>query len=230
MGKRYAAAVAKVEPRFYSITEAIALVKATASAKFDETVDLAVRLGVDPKQADQMIRGFLVLPHGTGRQVRVLVFAKGEKEREASEAGADVVGAEDLVEKITQGWMEFDTAVATPDMMSLVGRLGKVLGPRGLMPNPKSGTVTFNIAKTIRELRQGRVEYKTDKTGIIHVPIGKASHQPSQLEENLLALLEAVVKAKPASAKGQYLLSLALSTTMGPGVRLDPAEVTTRFE
>lgn len=230
MSKRYAAAFAKIEPKLYTIPEAISLVKSTASAKFDETVELAVRLGVDPKQSDQMVRGYLVLPHGTGRRLRVLVFAKGEKEREAREAGADYAGAEDLVEKITQGWMEFDKAVATPDMMSAVGRLGKLLGPRGLMPNPKTGTVTFNLAKTIQELRQGRVEYKTEKTGIIHVAIGKVSHEARQLEENLLAVLEAIAKAKPATAKGQYILSIALSSTMGPGVRVDPAEAIRLFE
>ena len=230
MGKHYTAALAKIEPKFYSIQEAVVLVKAVAHAKFNETVDLAVRLGVDPTQADQMVRGYLVLPHGTGRQVRLLVFAKGEKEREAREAGADYVGAEDLVEKITQGWMEFDQALATPDMMSVVGRLGKVLGPRGLMPNPKAGTVTFNIAKTIQELRHGRVEYKTDKTGIVHVAVGKISHEARQLEENLLAVLEAIAKAKPATAKGQYIVSIALSSTMGPGVRVDPTEVARLFE
>ena len=224
-GKRYITAATQVEARrLYGPEEAVRLVKATATAKFDETVEAHIRLGVDPKQADQQVRGTVVLPHGTGKSVRVLVFAKGEKAKEAEAAGADIVGAEDLVEKIQGGWLEFDVAVATPDVMSLVGRLGRILGPRGLMPNPKAGTVTFDLARAVREIKAGKIEFRLDKTGIIHVPIGKARFSETQLLENLAALLEAIVRARPAAAKGQYIRSLTLSATMGPGVRVDPAK------
>ncbi|MDR7556837.1 MAG: 50S ribosomal protein L1 [Armatimonadota bacterium] len=224
-GKRYITAAKQVEARrLYGPEEAVRLVKATATAKFDETVEAHIRLGVDPKQADQQVRGTVVLPHGTGKTVRVLVFAKGEKAKEAEAAGADIVGAEDLVEKIQGGWLDFDVAVATPDVMSLVGRLGRILGPRGLMPNPKAGTVTFDLARAVREIKAGKIEFRLDKTGIIHVPIGKARFSEAQLLENLGALLEAVIRARPAAAKGQYIRSLTLSSTMGPGVRVDPAK------
>ncbi|MDR7483604.1 MAG: 50S ribosomal protein L1 [Armatimonadota bacterium] len=226
-GKRYAAAVKQIEARrLYTPEEAIRLVKATATARFDETIEAHIRLGVDPKQADQQVRGTVVLPHGTGKAVRVLVFAKGEKAKEAEAAGADIVGAEDLVEKIQGGWLEFDVAVATPDVMSQVGRLGRVLGPRGLMPNPKAGTVTFDLSRAVREIKAGKIEFRLDKTGIIHVPIGKARFTDAQLLENLSVLLDAVVRARPAAAKGQYIRSLTLASTMGPGVRIDPAKAT----
>ncbi len=224
-GKRYITAAKQVEARrLYGPEDAVRLVKATATAKFDETVEAHIRLGVDPKQADQQVRGTVVLPHGTGKSVRVLVFAKGEKAKEAEAAGADIVGAEDLVEKIQGGWLDFDVAVATPDVMSLVGRLGRILGPRGLMPNPKAGTVTFDLARAVREIKAGKIEFRLDKTGIIHVPIGKARFSEAQLLENLGALLEAIIRARPAAAKGQYIRSLTLSSTMGPGVRVDPAK------
>jgi large subunit ribosomal protein L1 len=226
VGKKMKAAQAKVEPRQYALKEAVDLVKQAAHKKFDETVDLAIRLGVDPKRSDQMVRGTTLLPHGTGKKVRVLVFAKGEKEQEARAAGADYVGADDLMEKIKGGWMDFDQAIATPDLMASVGKLGKVLGPRGLMPNPKTGTVTFEVGKAIAEIRKGRVEYKIEKAGIVHVPVGKVSFDAKSLYDNAFAVLESVVKAKPASCKGRYLQSVTLSSTMGPGVRLDPAAVT----
>jgi large subunit ribosomal protein L1 len=223
-GKKYKAAAALVDPnKRYSLEEAIALAKKTARTKFDETVDLAVNLGVDPKQADQMVRGTVVLPHGTGKKVKILVFAKGEKEKEARDAGADYVGAEDLAEKIQGGWTDFDTVVATPDIMGLVGRLGKVLGPRGLMPNPKTGTVTFDVAKAIKDIRAGKVEYRVEKAGIVHVPVGKASFDENKLVDNARAVLESILKAKPASSKGKYLKAAAVSTTMGPGIKMDPA-------
>ena len=221
MGKKMAAASASIESKPYGLKEACELVKRSAYAKFDESVDLALRLGVDPKRADQMIRGTTLLPHGTGKKLRVLVFAKGEKEQEARAAGADYVGAEELMEKIKGGWMDFDQAVATPDLMAAVGKLGKVLGPRGLMPNPKTGTVTFDVAKAIAEIRKGKVEYKVEKAGIVHVPVGKASFTPERLYENAHAVIESIVKAKPASCKGRYLKSATISSTMGPGVRLD---------
>lgn len=226
-GKKYKAAAALVDPnKRYGLEEAIALVKKTAHAKFDETVDLAVNLGVDPKQADQMVRGTVVLPHGTGKQVKVLVFAKGEKEKEARDAGADFVGAEDLAEKIQkEGWTDFDTVVATPDIMGIVGRLGKVLGPRGLMPNPKTGTVTFDIAKAIKDIRAGKVEYRVEKAGIVHVPVGKASFDENKLVDNARTVLESILKAKPSSSKGKYLKTVAVSTTMGPGIKMDPAQI-----
>lgn len=225
-GKKYKTAAALVDPvKRYGLEEAIALAKKTAQAKFDETVDLAVNLGVDPKQADQMVRGTVVLPHGTGKQVKILVFAKGEKEREAREAGADFVGAEDLAEKIQGGWVDFDTVVATPDIMGIVGRLGKVLGPRGLMPNPKTGTVTFDVAKAIKDIRAGKVEYRVEKAGIVHVPVGKASFDENKLVDNARAVLESILKAKPSSSKGKYLKAAAVSTTMGPGIKMDPAQI-----
>jgi large subunit ribosomal protein L1 len=222
-GKKYKAAAALVDPiKRYGLEEAIALAKKTARTKFDETVDLAVNLGVDPKQADQMVRGTVVLPHGTGKKVKILVFAKGEKEKEARDAGADYVGAEDLAEKIQGGWVDFDTVVATPDIMGLVGRLGKVLGPRGLMPNPKTGTVTFDIAKAIKDIRAGKVEYRVEKAGIVHVPVGKASFDENKLVDNARAVLESILKAKPSSSKGKYLKAVTVSTTMGPGIKMDP--------
>jgi len=225
--KRYLAALKTVDrERSYSLDEAVAIVKSWPPCKFDQSVDLAINLGVDPKHADQMVRGAIVLPHGIGRSVRVLVFAKGEKEREAREAGADYVGAEDLAKKITEeNWLEFDRVIATPDMMGLVGRLGRVLGPRGLMPNPKLGTVTADVARAVSENKSGKVEYKVDKSGIIHASIAKTSFDAQKIRENAMALIEAVLRAKPASAKGVYLKKISLSTTMGPGLRIDPASV-----
>jgi len=226
-GKKFKAAAALVEKnKLYSVEEAIGLAKKTARTKFDETVDLAVNLGVDPKQADQMVRGTVVLPHGTGKTVKVLVFAKGEKEKEARDAGADYVGSEDLAEKIQkEGWTDFDVVVATPDIMGLVGKLGKVLGPRGLMPNPKTGTVTFDIAKAMKEIRAGKVEYRVEKAGIVHVPVGKASFDEQKLVENAKAVLESILKAKPSSSKGKYVKAVTASTTMGPGIKMDTALV-----
>ena len=210
----------------YDTEEAISLVKKTAVAKFDETVEAHIRLGVDSRHADQQVRGAVVLPHGTGKTKRVLVFAKGAKAEEATNAGADFVGAEDLVQKIQgENWFEFDVVVATPDMMGVVGRLGRVLGPKGLMPNPKSGTVTFDVAKAIDEIKAGKVEYRLDKTNIIHVPVGKVSFGGEKLAENFAALMDAIVKAKPAAAKGQYLRSIAVASTMGPGVKINPAKI-----
>ncbi len=224
-GKKYKAVQAKVDRmKRYTLDEALGLLPEASYAKFDESVDLAVNLGVNPAHADQMVRGTVVLPHGTGKTVRVLVFAKGEKEKEAREAGADIVGAEDLVEKIQGGWLEFDKAVATPDMMGLVGRLGRILGPRGLMPNPKTGTVTFDVAQAVKELKAGRVEYRVEKTGIVHVPVGRKSFSTDQLRENVGAVMESLIRAKPASAKGAYLKAVALSTTMGPGIKIDTTE------
>jgi large subunit ribosomal protein L1 len=231
VAKAYAKASAQIEAdRPYSVEEAVDLAKRVAHAKFDETVDLSVRLGVNPKHADQMVRGAVLLPHGTGKSVRVIVFAKGEKEREAREAGADVIGAEDLVERVQGGWMEFDTAVATPDLMGQVGRLGKVLGPRGLMPNPKLGTVTFDVGRAVREAKAGKVEFRVDKAGNVHTPIGKHSFGADQLAANGMALIEAIVRAKPAAAKGVYLRSLTVSTTMGPGVPVDAVAVANLFK
>ncbi len=226
VGKRYSQAAEMVARALgknggLDLAKAIEVAKAAATAKFDETMEMAVRLGVDPKHADQMVRGTVVLPHGTGKKVRVLVFAKGEKEREAKEAGADFVGAEDLVEKIQGGWLEFERAIATPDVMGLVGRLGKVLGPRGLMPNPKTGTVTFEVGKAVREFKGGKIEFRVEKAGIVHVPFGKASFGVPQLLENAMAILEALLRAKPASSKGRYLKGITVSSTMGPGVRVD---------
>ena len=221
MGKKWEAAAALVEPRTYGLREAMDLVKRTTYAKFDETVEMAFRLGVDPKRSDQMVRGTAVLPHGTGVKVRILVFAKGEQEREARDAGADFIGGEELVEKVKGGWLEFDKAIATPDMMGTVGKLGKLLGPRGLMPNPKTGTVTFEVAKAISDIRKGRVEYKVEKAGVVHVRIGKVSFEAEKLHENAMTILESVLKAKPSSSKGRYLKSVTLSSTMGPGISLD---------
>ena len=214
----------------YAVEDALGLVKKFPDAKFDETVDMSLRLGVDPKHADQMVRGAIVLPHGIGKAVRVAVFAKGEKEREARDAGADVVGAEDLVERIQGGWMEFDSTIATPDLMGQVGRLGKVLGPRGLMPNPKLGTVTFDVGRAVREAKAGKVEFRVDKAGNVHVPVGKKSFALEQLAQNAMALLEAIVRAKPSASKGQYLRSITLSSTMGPGVHVDVQRVANLFK
>lgn len=225
MGKKYEGAVAKVEERAYKLDEAFELVKQVHFAKFDESVDMAVRLGVDPKHSDQMVRGSVVLPHGTGKKVRILVFAKGEKEKEATQAGADYVGLEDLIEKINQGWLDFDTVVATPDLMGVVGRLGKVLGPRGLMPNPKTGTVTFDVARAIREIRQGKVEYRVEKAAIIHVTIGRVSFAAQQLAENAGVIIDSIIKAKPASAKGKYVKGITVSSTMGPGIPIDTGSI-----
>jgi len=222
-GKRYLQSREKIDrARRYDLDEGLKWLKETGRAKFDESVDMAIRLGVNPKHADQMIRGTLVLPHGVGKTVKILVFAKGEKEKEAREAGADLVGAEDLVEKINGGWTDFDKAIATPDLMGIVGKLGKILGPRGLMPNPKVGTVTFDVSRAVKELKAGRVEFKVDKTGIVHTTVGKISFDTEKLKENVLALMDVIVRAKPASSKGTYLKSVAISTTMGPGIKLDP--------
>jgi large subunit ribosomal protein L1 len=207
----------------YPPDEAVRLVKASSTSKFDGSIEAHLRLGVDPRHADQMVRGSVTLPHGTGRKRRVLVFATGEKIREAQEAGAEYAGGEDLVKRIQEGWLDFDVTLATPDMMGLVGRLGKILGPRGLMPNPRAGTVTFDIAKAVKDIQGGRIEYRVDKTGIIHTNIGKASYSEAQLKENFAALMDAVVRSKPASAKGQYLRSVYLAPTMGPSVPVDPA-------
>jgi large subunit ribosomal protein L1 len=226
VGKKYKAVLAKVDRnKRYTVEEGIALVKTTASKKFDESVDVAINLGVDPKHADQMVRGAVVLPHGIGKTVRVAVFAKGDKAKEAEAAGADVVGAEDLAQKIQEGFLDFDSTVATPDMMGLVGRLGKVLGPRGLMPNPKLGTVTTDVTKAIRELKAGKVEYRVEKAGIVHAPVGKVSFEAAKLADNLNALLDSVLKAKPPAAKGNYFQGVSISTTMGPGIKLDAAAI-----
>ena len=222
-GKRYLEAVKKVDKdTLYDTADAVRLVKELACAKFDETIDLAFRLGIDPRHADQQVRGAVVLPHGTGKSRSVLVFAKGPKAQEAQEAGADFVGAEDIVSQIQGGWFGFDVAVATPDMMGTVGKLGKLLGPKGLMPNPKVGTVTMDVAKAIKENKAGKVEYRVEKTGIVHVIIGKASFTEEQLMDNLKAMIDTIIKAKPAGAKGQYIKSVALSATMGPAIRLNP--------
>ncbi len=230
-GKRYAEAAKQVErEKLYPAIEAVSLVKEGAKAKFDETVEVAIRLGVDPRHADQQVRGTVVLPYGTGRAVRVAVFAKGDKAHEAEEAGADIVGAEDLAARVEQGWTEFDVAVATPDVMGVVGKLGRILGPKGLMPNPKTGTVTFDVAKAIKDIKAGKVEFRVDKAGNINVPIGKASFEPNKLEVNFRTLLGAIVKARPAAAKGAYLKKITLSSTMGPGVKISPSEVVARAQ
>jgi large subunit ribosomal protein L1 len=205
----------------YSLEDAVSLVKESSYARFDESIDLAVNLGIDPRKSDQLVRGTVILPHGLGKKIRVLVFAKGEKEKEALEAGADYVGSEDLVEKISKGWLDFDKAVATPDIMGLVGKLGKILGPRGLMPNPKLGTVTFDIAKAVKEIKAGKVEYKAEKAGLVHVSIGKVSFASNKLRENVKAIIDSLVKAKPATSKGKYLKKLSISSTMGPGISVD---------
>ena len=226
MGKKIMTAQEKIEKgKEYSFEEAIKLVKESVYTKFDETVDLAVNLGVDPRKSDQMVRGMVVLPHGMGKKVRVLVFAKGEKEKEARDAGADFVGAENLIEKITKGWLDFDKAVATPDLMGIVGKLGKILGPRGLMPNPKLGTVTFDIARAVKEIKAGKVEYKAEKAGIVHVPIGKVSFDTQKLIDNGKAVIDSIVKAKPATSKGKYLKKIFISSTMGPGIAVDTASL-----
>jgi len=227
MGKKFEAAKARVEDRPYTLEEALPLVKAMKFAKFDETVEVAIRLGVDPKHADQMVRGTVVLPHGLGKSKRVLVIAGAEKQKDAQEAGADFTGGDEIVEKILGGWMDFDAVVATPDMMRGVGRLGKVLGPRGLMPNPKTGTVTTDISKAVREIKAGKVEFRVDKTGIVHAPLGKTSFDAEALIANAHALVDSIIKAKPSAAKGRYLKSITVSSTMGPGVRIDTTTVET---
>ena len=224
-GKKFTAAAAQVQDRQYTIEEAIPLIQKVTYAKFDETVELAMRLGVDPKHADQMVRGTVVLPHGLGKSKKVLAIAGADKQKEATDAGADFVGGDEIVEKIQGGFMEFDAVVATPDMMRAVGKLGKVLGPRGLMPNPKTGTVSVDIAKAVREIKAGKVEFRVDKTGIIHAPLGKTSFATSSLVANAHALVDSIVKAKPAAAKGKFLRSVTLSSTMGPGVRIDTAHI-----
>ena len=224
-GKKYTDARARVERRPYELGEAVEVAKRVKFAGFDETMEIALRLGVDPKHADQMVRGTVVLPHGLGREVRICVITSGEKVKEAEDAGAEFVGGEELVEKIQGGWLDFDAIVASPDMMKSVGRLGKVLGPRGLMPNPKAGTVTFDVGNSVREIKAGRVEFRVDKNGIIHAPFGKASFEHAHLKENALSLIEAVVRAKPAASKGRYLRAAAISSTMGPGIKLDVAQL-----
>lgn len=225
-GKKFNAAIEKIDRnQRYTFEEGVALAVASGFANFDETVDVAVRLGVDPRHADQMVRGTVALPHGTGKEVRVAVFAKGEKEKEAQDAGADFVGADDLAEKIQGGWTDFDRAIATPDMMAVVGKLGRVLGPRGLMPNTKSGTVTFDLAKAVKEIKGGKIEFRVDKGGVVHAPIGKRSFGPDKIRENMNSLLETLLRLKPASAKGTYIKGISIATTMGPGLKLDPAEV-----
>jgi large subunit ribosomal protein L1 len=221
-GKRYQEAMKNVDrTKTYPLEESVRLVKESAKAKFDETIDFAARLGVDPRRADQMVRGTIRLPHGTGRKVRILVLAKGEKEKEAQEAGAEYVGSTDYIQKIKEGWLEFDATIATPDMMSEVGKLGKILGPRGLMPNPKAGTVTFEVTKAVQDLKAGRIEYRVDRAGNIHARVGRASFGEGQLVENVRALVAELVRAKPPTAKGRYIHSITLSSTMGPGVRVD---------
>lgn len=230
-GKKYQESFKMVDRHnVYPAVEAIELVKKMAKANFDETVELAVKLGVDPKHADQQVRGAIVLPHGTGRTRKVLVFAKGDKIKEAEDAGADYVGGEELVEKIqNENWLDFDVVVATPDMMSVVGKIGRILGPKGLMPNPKSGTVTFEIEKAVKEIKAGKVEYRVDKSSIIHLPIGKVSFETEQLRENFSVIMEEIVKAKPAASKGRYLRSITLSSTMGPGVKVSPQQIVDKF-
>jgi large subunit ribosomal protein L1 len=225
-GKKYVEARKKVDrSKRYELEEGVKQVLDTHYVKFDEGVDLAIRLGVDPKKADQMVRGTVVLPNGIGKKVRVLVFAKGPKEKEAQDAGADYVGAEDMIEKISQGWLEFDKAIATPDMMGTVSKLGKILGPRGLMPNPKVGTVTFDVGRAVKEIKAGKVEFKVEKAGIVHVPVGKVSFGFDRLLENIKSLLEVILRVKPPTSKGIYLRSITLATTMGPGVKIDPLDV-----
>jgi large subunit ribosomal protein L1 len=223
-GKHYKEKAAKIDrSKRYDFEEAIELAMTCGTAKFDETVDVAVRLGVDPRHADQMVRGTVVLPNGIGKEVRVAVFAKGEKEKEALDAGADYVGADDLVEKVQGGWLDFDKAIATPDMMGSVGKLGRILGPRGMMPNAKLGTVTFEIARAVKEVKAGKIDFKVEKAGIVHAPVGKVSFGPQRLRENVAAFLDTIQRLKPASSKGTYLRSIAISTTMGPGIKVDPA-------
>jgi len=229
-GKRYKQAVQSIDrSKYYAVEEAAELVKKNATAKFDETVDLALKLGVDPRQADQMVRGTVTLPHGAGKSVKLLVFAKGEKAREAEEAGADIVGSDELIEKVQSGWMDFDVAVATPDMMSAVGKLGRILGPKGLMPSPKSGTVTFDLAQAVKEIKAGKIEFRVDKNANIHVAVGKTSFDSKQIAENALAVIESIMKAKPAASKGTYLRRICISSTMGPGIKLDHALLATQL-
>jgi large subunit ribosomal protein L1 len=226
IAKKYAEAIKKVDrEKRYDMDEALDLLPQMTFAKFDETVELALRLGVDPRHADQMVRGSVALPNGLGKKVRVLVFAKGQKEKEAEEAGAEFFGAEDLIEKVQKGWLDFDKAIATPDVMGMVSKLGKILGPRGLMPNPKVGTVTFDIAKTVKEIKAGRVEFRVDKAGNLHIPVGKISFGKEKLLENVNSLLEAIVRLKPPSSKGTYVKGIAVCTTMSPGIKIDPAYV-----
>ncbi len=228
--KKHAEAMSQIDrSKVYELGTALDVVKKAAYAKFDETVDVAVKLGVDPRHADQMVRGAVVLPNGLGKDVRVLVFAKGEKEKEALDAGADYVGAEDLVTKIQGGWFDFDTAIATPDMMGVVGKIGKLLGPRGLMPNPKVGTVTFEVSRAVKESKAGKVEFRVEKAGIVHAPVGKVSFDAESLKGNLLAIVEALVKAKPSAAKGTYIKKISVSSTMGPGINLDISDVTSQI-
>jgi large subunit ribosomal protein L1 len=225
-GKKYKKAVDQVDrTKRYPLEEAVQLALSSSFTRFDETVDMAVRLGVDPRHADQMVRGAVVLPNGTGKTTRVLVFAKGEKEREALEAGADFVGSEEIIEKIKGGWTDFDKAVATPDMMGTVGKIGKILGPRGLMPNAKTGTVTFDVAKAVREIKAGKIEFRAEKNGIVHAPVGRVSFGPEKLMPNIMSLFEILLRLKPSSAKGTYLKSVTISTTMGPGIKIDPSFV-----
>jgi large subunit ribosomal protein L1 len=225
-GKKYVEVKKKIDPqKKYTVDDAVKIVLESAYAKFDESVDVALRLGVDPRHADQMVRGSIVLPHGTGKTTRILVFAKGEKEKEAIEAGADYAGAEDLAEKIQGGWLDFDKVIATPDTMGTVGKLGKILGPRGMMPNPKVGTVTFDVTKAVAEMKAGRVDFRVDKVGIVHCSIGKVSFGKEKIMDNVKALLEMIMKMKPSSSKGTYLKSFTVSSTMGPGVKVDPVEV-----
>jgi len=227
-GKKYTKAVAAVEKRAYALEEAVSLLKKVAFAAFNETVEIVMRLGVDPKHADQMVRGTVVLPNGLGKSRKIVTIASGEKVREAREAGSDEVGGDDIVERIAGGWMDFDAVVATPDMMRSVGKLGKLLGPRGLMPNPKTGTVTFEVAKAIREIKAGKVEFRVDKTGIIHAPVGKIRFDEKSLNENARAFIEAVLRAKPSTSKGKYVRSISLSSTMSPGIMIDEASVESR--
>ena len=226
MGKKLKVVKEKIEiGKEYSIEDAINLIKESSYGKFDETIDLTVNLGIDPRKSEQMVRGTVILPHGIGKKVRVLVFAKGEKEKEATDAGADFVGAEDLIEKISKGWLDFDKAVATPDVMGIVGKMGKILGPRGLMPNPKLGTVTFDIARAVKEIKAGKVEYKAEKAGILHVPVGKVSFDTQKLIDNTKTVVASIVKAKPAASKGKYLKKISVSSTMGPGIAVDIASL-----
>lgn len=225
-GKKFTGAKAKVEARGYELAEAVKLAKELSFTKFDESLDLVVRLSVDPRHADQNVRGTVLLPHGSGKEVKVLVFAGGEKVKEAEAAGADHVGGEELAEKIQGGWMDFDAVVSTPDMMKVVGKLGRVLGPRGLMPNPKTGTVTFDVGPAVEAIKAGKIEFRVDKAGVVHAPFGKASFTDDQLSENAAAVIAALMKAKPASAKGKYVKSISLSSTMGPGIKIDESALT----
>ena len=223
--KKFKAAAEQIEDRPYHLDEAIPLVQKVGYASFDESVEVALRLGVNPKHADQMVRGTVILPHGLGRSKRVLVVGSGEKQKEAEEAGADVVGGEEMVDRIQGGWLEFDAVVATPDMMRVVGKLGKVLGPRGLMPNPKTGTVTFDVAQAVKEIKAGKVNYRVDKAGVVHAPVGRSSFEPTALVENAEALMASVIRAKPAAARGKYVRSVTVSSTMGPGIKIDASNV-----